>query len=116
MLEAGCRLGLTDEARQHGRSAAQDAFESHEAIRASLPGLVDDRHAAAPQLSQDLVALDLQELALVDGRLRLIHGCRVIERRPESFEEAVRDIVVLLRALLALRALFEMLTDLAQEL
>ena len=39
-----------------GVGAGQDHLEGDEAVRADLPGLVDDAHAAAAQLAQDLIA------------------------------------------------------------
>ncbi len=55
------RLGLAAEAhrlRRAGRRIALDHLDGDDAVEAVLPGLVDDAHAAAPQLPQHLVAGD----------------------------------------------------------
>ncbi len=49
--EAGGRLG-------RGMGTAQDHLQGAGAVQADLPGAVDDAHAAAAQLAQDLVAGD----------------------------------------------------------
>ena len=58
VLEAGDGLGLDVEAGQLGRAgvdARQHHLQGDHALEAEVPGLVDDAHAAAPQLPQDLV-------------------------------------------------------------
>ena len=42
--------------RGAGVAAGQDHLEGDEAVEADLPGLVDDAHAAAAELAEDLVA------------------------------------------------------------
>ena len=59
VLQSGDRLRLDAEPlplRGAGISAAQDHFQGDDAVEADLPGLVNDAHAAAVQLLQDLVA------------------------------------------------------------
>ena len=64
VLQAGDGLGLGPEAAGGlgpGVLAGQDHLEGDEAVEPDLPGLVDDAHAAAAQLAEDLVAGDLGE-------------------------------------------------------
>jgi hypothetical protein len=62
VLESGNGLSLRAEAGQVGAAgvvAGQDHLQRHQAAQADLTGLVDDAHAAAAQLAQDLVAGNL---------------------------------------------------------
>ena len=59
MLQLGDRLGLAQESGDGlgpGMSAGQDHLDGAGAIEADLPGLIDDAHAAAAQLTEDLIA------------------------------------------------------------
>ena len=61
VLQAGDGLGLGQEADGGlgaGMGAGQDHLQGAGAVQADLPGPVDDPHAAAAQLAQDLVAGD----------------------------------------------------------
>ena len=61
VLEPGDRLGLGEEAGGglgRGVGAGQDHLQGAGAVEPDLAGLVDDAHAAAAQLAQDLVAGD----------------------------------------------------------
>ncbi len=64
VLELGDRLGLRLEPR-HGagsRDAGRaDHLDRHNAVQPRLPGLVDDPHAAAAELPEELVARDLRQ-------------------------------------------------------
>ena len=74
VLQAGDRLRLGAEARQVGWPAwppARIIFSADDAAEPQLPGLVDDAHAAAAQLAQDLVARNDRDRA---GRHRRL--CR----------------------------------------
>ncbi len=58
MLQAGHRLGLGLEAGQGvgaGVVGGEHHFEGDHTAQAGVAGLVDDAHAAAPQLTEDLV-------------------------------------------------------------
>ena len=71
VLQAGDGLRLGQEAGGGlgaGMGAGQDHLQGAGAVQADLPGLVDDAHAAAAQLAQDLVAGDGGDGAA--GRLR----------------------------------------------
>ena len=73
MLQTGRRLGLELEAAQivvAGMGAAQHHLESHDAVEPSLPGLVDDAHAAPAQDAEDFVVAD----HLLDGFARRRRG------------------------------------------
>ena len=62
MVEVGGRLGLGVEALHvgvGGQLAGQDHLEGDDAIEADLPGLVDDAHAAAGDLLQQLVVAEI---------------------------------------------------------
>jgi hypothetical protein len=59
VLDVGQRLRLLAEALHLGRpgvGAGEDHLQRHDAAQADVAGLVDDAHAAAPQLPQHLVA------------------------------------------------------------
>jgi hypothetical protein len=59
VLQASDGLRLDAEAGQvclAGVCPRQDHLEGHDAVQLDLPGLVDDAHAAAAQLTQNLVA------------------------------------------------------------
>ncbi len=61
VVQAGDGLGLGLEAGQvvgAGVFARQDHLERDDAVEAALPGLVDDAHAAAADLAEQLVAGD----------------------------------------------------------
>ena len=61
VLKPGDRLRLGQEASGRldaGMGAAQDHLQDAGAVQKDLPGAVDDAHAAAAQLAQDLVAGD----------------------------------------------------------
>ena len=61
VLQAGDGLGLGQEAGDGlgaGMGPGQDHLERAGTVQADLPGPVDDAHAAAAQLAQDLVAGD----------------------------------------------------------
>ena len=77
----GDGLGLSQEADEVlGASmfALEDHFQSAKAIEPELARLVNDGHAAAAQLGQDLIARDLQ---------RWVHGdLRAIARSPDGHE------------------------------
>ncbi len=61
VLQPRHRRGLGPEARQLvrlGLTAGADHLEGDDAVELHLPGLVDDAHAAPPQLPQDLIVRD----------------------------------------------------------
>ena len=76
VLQPGDRLGLGQEADGGlgpGVVAGQDHLEGDDAVEPELPGLVDDAHAAAAQLPEDLVAGDLGEGPPSAGRPAIRH-------------------------------------------
>ena len=77
VLQAGDGLRLGQEADGGlgaGMGAGQDHLQDAGAVQADLPGAVDDAHAAAAQLAQDLVAVDGGDDA--PGHLRREHRRR----------------------------------------
>src|SRR5438477_374209 len=59
VAQAGDGFGLDLEAEavlRRGVGAGQEHLEGDDAVELQVAGLVDDAHAAAPQLAEDLVA------------------------------------------------------------
>ena len=70
MLQPCHRLGLDPETSElpfPGVLTTKDHFEGDEAFELQLPGFVDDAHAAATQLTQDLVAWQRRDCLAVSG-------------------------------------------------
>ena len=70
VLQAGHRFRLDLEAQPFcwaGVLDGADHLQRHDAVGLELPGLVNDRHAAAAQLAQDLVAGHCGQGALGSG-------------------------------------------------
>ena len=71
MLQAGDGLGFgakTGPLGLPGVGPGQDHLQGDEAIEAGLPGLVNDPHAAAPQLAEDFIAGHDQAWRRAGGR------------------------------------------------
>jgi hypothetical protein len=65
MIEVGRRLGLSVEAldfRFAGELAGQDHLEGDDSIEADLPGAIDDAHAAAGDLLEQLIVAEVADL------------------------------------------------------
>ena len=80
--ESDDRLGV-------GMGTGQDHLEGARAVEADLPGPVDDAHAAAAQLAQDLVALDDRDRPLSRSRRRRV-GRRIAGSRGHHGLLAIR--------------------------
>jgi hypothetical protein len=107
VLELGDRLRLGAEADQRfgvGQIARQDHFQGDEPVELDLPGLVDDAHAAAAQLAEDLITANDRdrmdrlggEHPVEAGRLdRPLAGARGHVRAPEADGRGLgpRDVV-----------------------
>ena len=64
MIEIGRRLGLALKALHvvgRGELTGEDHLQGHDAVEAHLPGLVDDAHAAAGDLLQQLVVAEVTD-------------------------------------------------------
>ena len=89
VLEPGDGLGLGEEAGGGlgaGVRAGQDHLQGDGAVEPDLAGLVDDAHAAAAQLAQDLVAGERGVGTPGGGRRRV-----AIRRRGDGRLESVGD-------------------------
>ena len=76
MVEVGGGLGLGVEPLDVvliGKLAGQDHLEGDGAVEADLPGLEDDAHAAAGDLTVDLVVAEVAH-AVAEGRLAVATG------------------------------------------
>jgi hypothetical protein len=80
VLERGDGLGLDPEPRPLRRAGAgpQDHLQSHRPPQPSLPGLVDDAHAAVADDLDDLVAVDLGQ------GLRGLGRCGGLQHGPDA--------------------------------
>ena len=87
VLQTGDRLGLGVEPGQllrPGVCAGQHHLQGDDAVQLRLPRLVDDAHAAAAQLGQDRIALDLRPRAAAEPAFRRRKARNRIDRGIEA--------------------------------
>ncbi len=84
--QPGDRQRLAPEALEllrGGVRPGEDHLQGDDAVQAPLPGLVDDAHAAAAQLLQNVVSFDRRKAAGGDGSCQGVAQRRVRPRRQD---------------------------------
>ncbi len=115
MLKAGDGLGLGSEAGTVflvGELAAQEHLQRHDTLELRVPRPIDNAHAAAAQLAQDLIRPDLGGQRRWFGRR---YGLGVQPRQaPQGSDNGVGHAVQRLHGRLAPRTLLQVFGDFLQ--